>query len=151
MLKPYRFFPLFIVLAITACTYASRPGQATPARPAAYSSAPGLIGSPVFDRQGIYAGTVQDLLINNETGAIAYVSLKLQDLYLYGRANLLPHHNRLVPLPWRWVRINSNPGHGLTLQASLDALYAAPRLELGGMGLRDEWNADIDRYWAQVK
>jgi hypothetical protein len=130
MLKPYRFFPLFIVLAITACTYASRPGQATPARPAAYSSAPGLIGSPVFDRQGIYAGTVQDLLINNETGAIAYVSLKLQDLYLYGRANLL---------------------HGLTLQASLDALYAAPRLELGGMGLRDEWNADIDRYWAQVK
>jgi hypothetical protein len=91
------------------------------------------------------------LLIDNETGAIAYVSLKLHDLYLYGRANVLPYHSSLVPLPWRWARITSNPGHSLTLQASLDALYAAPRLEPGGMGLRDEWNADVDQYWAQVK
>jgi sporulation protein YlmC with PRC-barrel domain len=151
MSKPYRFFPFFIALAITACTYASRSGQTTLARPAAYSSAPGLIGNPVFDREGIYAGTVQDLLIDNETGAIAYVSLKLQDLYLYGRANVLPYHSSLVPLPWRRARINSNLDRGLTLQASLDALYAAPRLKPGGAGLADGWNVDVDQYWAQVK
>jgi sporulation protein YlmC with PRC-barrel domain len=151
VLKPCRFFLLFITLAMTACVNGARPGRVISTRSAAYSSAPGLIGSPVFDREGIYAGTVQDLLIDNEAGAIAYVSLKLQDLYLYGRANVLPYHSSLVPLPWRWVRINSNPGHGLTLQASLDALYAAPRLEPGEIGSRDEWNVGVDQYWAQVK
>jgi sporulation protein YlmC with PRC-barrel domain len=151
VLKPCHFLLLLIALAMTACIDFARPDQPISTRPAAYSSSSVMIGSPVFDREGIYAGTVQDLLIDNEAGAIAYVSLKLQDLYLYGRANVLPYHSSLVPLPWRWVRINSNPGHGLTLQASLDALYAAPRLEPGGMGLRDEWNVEVDQYWAQVK
>lgn len=151
MSKSYRLFLLFMALAAAACVNFARPGGATPAQPAAYSRMRGLIGSPVFDRESTFAGTVQDLFIDNETGAIAYVTLKLQDLYLYGRANVLPYHSNLVPLPWGWARINSNPGRGLTLRASLDALYAAPRLEPGRIDLSDGWNVEIDRYWAQVK
>jgi sporulation protein YlmC with PRC-barrel domain len=151
MSKPYCYFPFLIVLAFAACTYGSRPGQATSARLSANSSVRGLIGSPVFDREGTFVGAVQDLFVDNETGAIAYVSLKLQDLYLYGRANVLPYHSSLVPLPWGRVRVNANPDRGLTLRTGLEALYAAPRLEPDGAGLADGWNAVIDRYWAGVK
>lgn len=151
MLKPYCFPLLFIVLALSACTDGSRPGRAILGQPENYSSVQGLIGSQVFDREGTFVGVVQDVLINNETGAVGYISLKLKDLYLFGRANVLPYHSNLVILPWRWVRVNVNPDNGLSLKASLEALYAAPRLEPDRAGLPDRWNAKVDQYWAQVK
>jgi sporulation protein YlmC with PRC-barrel domain len=151
MSKPYCLPIFFIVLVLTACTDGSRSGQAILGQPGNYSSAQGLIGSQVFDREGVFVGVVQDVLINNETGAVGYISLKLKDLYLFGQANVLPYHSNLVLLPWRWVRVNANPDNGLTLQASLETLYAAPRLEPGRAGLPDRWNANVDQYWAQVK
>jgi sporulation protein YlmC with PRC-barrel domain len=141
----------FAVLALPACTGGSRPGQTILGQPENYSSAQDLIGSQVFDREGMFVGIVQDVLINNETGAVGYVSLKLKDLYLFGRANVLPYHSNVILLPWHWVRVNANPDNGLIIQASLQAIYAAPRLEPGRAGLPDRWNASVDQYWAQVK
>jgi sporulation protein YlmC with PRC-barrel domain len=151
MSRPYCLPLLVVILALTACTGEARSGQAILGQPENYSSVQDLIGSQVFDREGTFVGIVQDVLINNETGTVGYISLKLKDLYLFGRANVLPYHSNLVLLPWHWVRVNANPDNGLTIQASLEAIYAAPRLEPGRAGLPDRWNANIDRYWAQVK
>jgi sporulation protein YlmC with PRC-barrel domain len=151
MSKPNCHFLLLVALALTACSGGLQPGQAILGQPANYSSAQDLIGSQVFDREGTFVGIVQDVLINHETGAVGYISLKLKDLYLFGRANVLPYHSNFVLLPWHWVRVNDNPDSGLTIQASLEAIYAAPRLEPDSAGLPDRWNANVDHYWAQVK
>lgn len=151
MSKPYCLLILFIVLVLTACSDGLRSGRAILGQPENYSSTQDLIGSQAFDREGIFVGVVQDVFIDNETGAVGYISLKLKDLYLFGQANVLPYHSNLILLPWRWVRVNTNPDNGLSLKASLEALYAAPRLEPGRDGLPDRWNADVDQYWAQVK
>jgi sporulation protein YlmC with PRC-barrel domain len=151
MSKPYCLPLLLVALALTACTAGSRPGQAILGQPENYSSVQGLIGSQVFDRKGTFVGIVQDALINNQTGVVGYISLKLKDLYLFGQANVLPYHSNVILLPWHWVRVNASPDNGLTIQASLEAIYAAPRLEPDGTGLPDRWNASVDQYWAQVK
>lgn len=78
-------------------------------------------GTPVFDRRGDKVGSVHSLMIDKQSGQVAYAVLRFGGLLGFGA--------RVYPLPWPMLRYDAEE-HGYSLEIGREEIEDAPYMTL---------------------
>jgi sporulation protein YlmC with PRC-barrel domain len=101
-----------------------------------------IVGTDLRNPQDQYLGTVEDVVLNPQTGDISYVIVE--------RGGFLGIGENQVPVPWQ--ALQATPGLNTFVLAVDEAVMnGAPQLEPGmaGAGGLDQRRQEIDQYWQQ--
>lgn len=90
-----------------------------------------LIGAEIRSLKGEDLGTVEDLLVDMESGEVRYVVITAED------------HDRLMAIPVEAFKVDGNSG-ALVLDADREFLRKAPSFE------RNEWPDMTEGGWTQT-
>lgn len=102
-----------------------------------------LIGETVANPAGEELGSIEEIMIDMEEGAVAYAILSVDDPG--GRGD------RLCAIPWGSLRHDGESGR-LLLDADRDKLSASPAFERGAWPRMADrgWGEEIHRYFGQL-
>jgi sporulation protein YlmC with PRC-barrel domain len=99
-------------------------------------SANTLIGDTVRNNQGEDLGTLEEIMLDTDSGQIAYAVLSFGGFLGFG--------NKLFAIPWQALAVDTE-NKELILEVSKDKLADAPGFD------KDNWPSTFDRDWvAQV-
>lgn len=141
-MKPF-FFTLLAMLALISACRGSE--TATTSRTASR-----LINDSVQNSAGDFVGTVNDIVIDDETGAIQYIVLLVpKEAFPYGKAAMVTSSRELLPVPWDLFTVKASE-QALILNVDDSELESAPRFdELPE--LESDWDRDIRQHWQMEK
>jgi sporulation protein YlmC with PRC-barrel domain len=140
-MSPFLAEPLLVLASVPGALGGSRrdtrmdprPEQGPAAGPGArLVNASRLYGDRVVNRRGELLGTVNELLLDVERGAIAYAVMA------YG--GFMGVGERLFALPWSALKLNPEAGC-LVIDAERSTFDSAPAFD------RDHWPSEPDAKW----
>jgi sporulation protein YlmC with PRC-barrel domain len=105
-----------------------------------------LVGYEVHNSVGQWLGEVAGVLLDPETGDIAYVVLSYREPHVYGRAVMVVNPQRFLPIPWALFTPGPEAGT-LGIKADETSLIPAPYLEQAPDSLSVKQAQAIDEFW----
>jgi len=100
-----------------------------------------LLGADIRTQQDVSLGTITDLVMDPQTGKIAYL--------VVGRGGLFGIDEKYVPVPWEAFKITPN-GMLLVLDTTKGAMTDAPSVrdeQFSTPGQFDQESKKVDAYW----
>src|SRR5947209_7630585 len=119
-----------------------QPGNATSASktgsPHRLISAERVQGTPVFDREGEKVGHIEDVMLEKQTGKVAYA--------IMSHGGLLGAGERFHPIPWSMLRYDLDK-HGYMSPLSKAQLQDAPTLDHTEIYGDDAWQEVVHSHY----
>lgn len=91
-----------------------------------------LTGTKVLDTMGDHLGSIEDLMLHTDTGAVAYAVLSF--------GGFLGMGEKLLAIPWEALTIDP-ADHTIVLDIDREKLAQAPGLD------KNDWPANADSTW----
>jgi sporulation protein YlmC with PRC-barrel domain len=116
---------LMTVLAALTCAATSAQAQSAPTPTPAinFVQTSKIVGMKVKDSNGEMIGTIKDVVLDRETGCMAYTVISTGD-----SGTRLTGTTKTVPVPWSVYGLSSDPTM-LTLTVDRERVYGAPAFE----------------------
>ncbi len=100
-----------------------------------------LLGTEVRNPQYEALGNVDDLVMNSQTGKIAYL--------LISRGGIFGLGEKHIPVPWEAFSVTPNATL-LVLDASKSVIEAAPQVDTNDLSSLGQQSQDVDAYWTTL-
>ena len=105
-----------------------------------------FIGHRVTNSAGTNLGTVKNVIVDMHDGHPVYVMVSFDDPAFSGKAVMVPHDNKIVPIPWE--KLTFAPAQkAILLNADETMLANAPQLEETAQGINQNLDIKIQQYW----
>ncbi|MBN1992093.1 MAG: PRC-barrel domain-containing protein [Anaerolineae bacterium] len=95
-------------------------------------------------------GTIKNVVVDMKDGHPIYVVVSFDDPAFKGKTAMIPHKNKIVPIPWE--KLTFGPAQGaILLEADETMLANSPQLDNPSQGIGPNLDAEIQQYWVKAE